>query len=255
MPTFLPAKFIFTESKIVKTDPIFTESGGQIFIEYLYIALAAIIFFYVASLIVRRMDYNAAMRKEKKKNAANKAITKTSKTPAKRHKYLTNEKHLPLYVTLGGTLIVLLGFSIFRVHQRIVADDTTEYQLMPQSNLITRPSGYKHNTTYGTVYDRYTQADLVNKKVNYYVYVKQHHKLTYLGNIQHGYLTDYQENTSSRAFAKINRYINEHDLDHLFQKQLQFTYTAKQASLSSNKAKLSMITHDNDQTEIKLQPK
>ena len=255
MPTFLPAKFIFTESKIVKTDPIFTESGGQIFIEYLYIALAAIIFFYVASLIVRRMDYNAAMRKEKKKNAANKAITKASKTPAKCHKYLTNEKHLPLYVTLGGTLIVLFGFSIFRVHQRIVANDTTEYQLMPQSNLITKPSGYKHNTTYGTVYDRYTQADLVNKKVNYYVYVKQHHKLTYLGNIQHGYLTDYQENTSSRAFAKINRYINEHDLDHLFQKQLQFTYTAKQASLSSNKTKLSMITHDNDQTEIKLQPK
>ena len=255
MPTFLPAKFIFTESKIVKTDPIFTESGGQIFTEYFYIALAAIIFFYVASLIMRRMDYNAAMRKEKRKNAANKAIAKTSKTPVKRHKYLASEKYLPLYVTLGGTLIVLLGFSIFRVHQRNEADNTTEYQLMPQSNLITRPSGYKHNTAFGRVYDRYTQADLVNKKVNYYVYVKQHHKLTYLGNIQHGYLTDYQENTTSRVFAKINRYINEHDLDHLFQKQLQFTYTAKQASLSSNKAKLSMIAHDNGQTEIKLQTK
>lgn len=255
MPTFLPAKFIFTESKIVKIDPIFTESGGQIFTEYLYIALAAIIFFYVASLIMRRMDYNAAMRKEKRKNAANKAITKTSKTPAKRHKYLASEKHLPLYVTLGGTLIVLLGFSIFRVHQRIEANANTDYHLMPQSNLITRPSGYKHNTTFGTVYDHYTQADLVNKKVNYYVYVKQHNKLTYLGNIQHGYLTDYQQNNSSRAFAKINRYVNDHNLDHLFQKQLQFTYTANQASLSSNKAKLSMIAHDNGKTEIKLQTK
>lgn len=247
MPTFLPTSFVFNSAKIMKSDPGLSANN------YCYLLIATLIFFGVVGLIARRWYYNAAMRKQKAQSHANKAVSAATRTPKKRPKYLPGQKHLPLALAIAATILVGLTLAIFENQQKNQAILNGPYPLMAQSNLVTKPGKRKYQTIFNSWYGPYRINEVTAKKpLNYYIYVKQNKHLTYLGNVKNGYLFDYQNNQVSRAFGKLNRYINEQDLEDLFQKQLKFNYSPTITTLTSNKAKLQLITNKQQKAKIKL---